>query len=46
MCGLNPYAGEDGLIGTEEERIIKPAIKKFLRSKAAQKSMCFGPSVF
>ena len=27
VLGLNPHAGENGLIGDEEERIIKPAIK-------------------
>ncbi len=27
VCGLNPHAGEDGLLGDEEERIIKPAIR-------------------
>ncbi len=27
VCGLNPHAGEDGLMGDEEARIIKPAIQ-------------------
>lgn len=27
VLGLNPHAGENGLIGDEEEKIIKPAIK-------------------
>ena len=27
VCGLNPHAGEQGTIGTEEERIIAPAIR-------------------
>jgi len=31
LLGLNPHAGENGLIGTEEEKIIKPAIKKYSR---------------
>jgi 4-hydroxythreonine-4-phosphate dehydrogenase len=26
VCGLNPHAGEGGLIGTEESRVIAPAI--------------------
>jgi 4-hydroxythreonine-4-phosphate dehydrogenase len=26
VCGLNPHAGENGLIGDEEQRIIDPAI--------------------
>lgn len=29
VLGLNPHAGDEGLIGTEEETIIKPAIKEF-----------------
>jgi len=29
LLGLNPHAGENGLIGTEEEKIIQPAIKKY-----------------
>lgn len=28
VAGLNPHAGEDGILGTEENKIIKPAIKK------------------
>jgi len=31
VCGLNPHAGEDGLLGNEEKRIIEPAIKKARR---------------
>jgi len=27
VCGLNPHAGDSGLIGDEEKRIIAPAIK-------------------
>lgn len=27
VCGLNPHAGEHGMFGDEEERIILPAIK-------------------
>jgi 4-hydroxythreonine-4-phosphate dehydrogenase len=39
VLGLNPHAGDEGLIGTEEESIIKPAIKE-----AKQKDMLvFGP---
>jgi len=26
MCGLNPHAGEQGLIGTEEREVLSPAI--------------------
>ncbi len=28
VLGLNPHAGDEGLIGSEEETIIKPAIKE------------------
>ena len=28
VLGLNPHAGEDGLIGTEEKKIIAPLVKK------------------
>ncbi len=28
ILGLNPHAGEDGLLGEEEEQIIKPAINE------------------
>jgi len=27
VCGLNPHAGEGGLLGSEEERIISPAVE-------------------
>ena len=29
VTGLNPHAGEDGLLGKEEEKIISPLIKEF-----------------
>jgi 4-hydroxythreonine-4-phosphate dehydrogenase len=39
VLGLNPHAGDEGLIGKEEIEIIKPAIKE-----AKQKGiLCFGP---
>lgn len=27
VCGLNPHAGEDGLLGDEDKRLIEPAIQ-------------------
>ncbi|MCC6233085.1 MAG: 4-hydroxythreonine-4-phosphate dehydrogenase PdxA [Verrucomicrobiales bacterium] len=27
VCGLNPHAGEGGLLGTEEQRVVRPAIE-------------------
>ena len=38
VLGLNPHAGDEGLIGTEEEEIIQPAIKE-----AKQQKLVFGP---
>jgi 4-hydroxythreonine-4-phosphate dehydrogenase len=31
VCGLNPHAGEDGLFGDEERRIIRPAVQRAVR---------------
>ncbi len=28
ICGLNPHASDNGLIGNEEEKVIKPAVKR------------------
>lgn len=39
VLGLNPHAGDEGLIGKEEETIIKPAIK----DAKNQGIMAFGP---
>lgn len=33
VLGLNPHAGEDGLFGSEEKRIIIPVIKELLKKK-------------
>lgn len=39
VLGLNPHAGDEGLVGVEEEEIIRPAIKE-----AKHKDIfCFGP---
>ncbi|HVZ57027.1 MAG TPA: 4-hydroxythreonine-4-phosphate dehydrogenase PdxA [Chitinophagaceae bacterium] len=39
VLGLNPHAGDEGLIGNEEEKIIRPLLKE-----ARQKDMmAFGP---
>lgn len=38
VLGLNPHAGDEGLIGTEEEQIIRPAIKE-----AKREMLVFGP---
>ena len=28
VCGLNPHAGDGGIFGDEEERVVKPAVEK------------------
>jgi 4-hydroxythreonine-4-phosphate dehydrogenase len=38
VLGLNPHAGDEGLVGKEEEEIIKPAIKD-----AKHSMLVFGP---
>jgi 4-hydroxythreonine-4-phosphate dehydrogenase len=39
VLGLNPHAGDEGLIGKEEIEIIKPAIKEMKQKDI----LCFGP---
>jgi len=39
VLGLNPHAGDEGLLGNEENDIIKPAIQKALEEDI----MAFGP---
>ena len=39
VFSLNPHAGDGGLLGTEEEEIIIPAMKEM----AEQGVLCFGP---
>lgn len=39
VLGLNPHAGEDGLLGREEDEIIRPVIKEF-KEKG---TLVFGP---
>lgn len=39
ILGLNPHAGENGLLGSEENDVIIPAIKEL----QDEKHLCFGP---
>jgi len=39
VLGLNPHAGDDGLLGSEEQEIILPAMEKARQ----QKMLVFGP---
>lgn len=40
VLGLNPHAGDEGVIGNEEKNIIIPAIKK---ANEEENLLCFGP---
>ncbi len=40
VLGLNPHAGEEGMLGDEEEKIIRPAV---VEAKKEGKLMVFGP---
>ncbi|MBN1353957.1 MAG: 4-hydroxythreonine-4-phosphate dehydrogenase PdxA [Candidatus Omnitrophica bacterium] len=33
IAGLNPHAGENGFLGNEEERIIKPAVSRLSKNR-------------
>lgn len=39
VLSLNPHAGDGGLLGTEEETIIKPALQDMMQKGV----LCFGP---
>jgi len=39
VLGLNPHSGDNGVIGNEEEKIIKPTLKKLFEAG----KMVFGP---
>lgn len=39
VLSLNPHAGDEGLLGTEEQEIIIPALKEMI----AQGIFCYGP---
>lgn len=39
VLSLNPHAGDDGLIGTEEQTVIIPAMQEMM----AKGVLCFGP---
>ncbi len=42
ICGLNPHAGEDGIIGDEEKKIINPVIEE-LRKKGLKLTNAIPP---
>ena len=39
VCGLNPHAGDEGLLGNEEQKVIIPAIERAKRANIS----AFGP---
>ena len=43
VCGLNPHAGEGGLFGDEEIRIIAPALEKAREKSSARSWQIVGP---
>lgn len=46
VCGLNPHAGEDGLLGAEDRQVIGPAIETLRRSGLSVAGPLPGDSVF
>lgn len=36
VCGMNPHAGEHGVMGSEEEEVIKPVMARLAREYAGQ----------
>ena len=46
VCGLNPHAGEGGLLGDEESRIIEPAIEHAVRTGINARGPFPGDTIF
>lgn len=46
VCGLNPHAGEQGLFGDEEDRIIRPAIEVARRQGIDARGPFPGDTIF
>jgi len=42
VCGLNPHASDNGLLGREENQVIKPALKRLARA-VGSKCVIDGP---
>lgn len=42
ICGLNPHAGENGVLGTEEKTVIQPAIR-WLQKRLKNRVHLLGP---
>ena len=46
LAGLNPHAGEDGVIGTEDMRVLAPAVQRAVASGIAIEGPIPGDTVF
>ncbi len=46
VCGLNPHAGEEGLLGDEEIRLIGPALEKIRKMGIGVDGPCVPDAVF
>jgi len=46
VCGLNPHAGEGGLLGDEESRLIEPAIRALIDAGVDARGPFPGDTVF
>ena len=46
VCGINPHAGEHGLLGDEEERWMKPLLRRLRRSLPGVSDPLPGDTVF
>lgn len=46
VAGLNPHAGEDGLLGSEEQRVVRPAIEAARARGVAVEGPFPGDTVF
>jgi len=46
VCGLNPHAGEDGLMGKEEKEVIVPAIDRMRKNIPGVRGPLPGDAIF
>ena len=46
VCGLNPHAGEGGLLGAEDDRVIRPAIERLVAKGLDIKGPVSGDTAF
>ena len=46
VCGLNPHAGEGGILGKEDEQVIAPVIKEYAAAGEAVSGPWPGDTVF